>query len=272
MASYLNRETLRLETLAYSDRVWEEVARSLALEGFLDRPGDIDRILNDVRVPHPMDGEWRFAAYSADPALAARTAQLWAEAFVRHADRAVQIAREEEALRASIAAKSQALGFRESQCVALAGVSSTVAAASARLESLPASASAELRAAEELRWAAEEIGLACQAFEGCEAPQAVSDQRAFADELAARLAARLETCTTVRDLLRESLDADSARWEALVGDGLGVSAVMEVALLRNAEPPPEPVVQTGWFAVVGAIVGFGAWAAWEFVLRGGGAI
>jgi hypothetical protein len=272
MASYLNRETLRLETLAYSDAVWEEVARGLALEGFLDRPRDIDRIFEGVRVPHPMDGEWRFTAYSADPALAARTAQLWAEAFVRRADQAVRIAREEQSLRATIASRSQALGIQESQCVELRGLSSAVADTSSRLETLAASAPSELRAAEELRLAAQEIGLACQAFEGCDAPQTVSDQHAFADVLAARLAARLEACGTVRDLLRESLDVESARWDDLVGEGLGVSAFMEVALLRNAEPPSEPVVQTGWFAVAGAFVGLGAWAAWEFILRGGRAL
>jgi hypothetical protein len=269
MASYLNRETLRLETLAYSDPIWAEVARGLALEGFLARPGDIDRIFEDVQVPHPMDGEWRFTAYSGDPALAARTAQLWAEAFVRHADQAVRIAREEQALRTTIASRSQALGTQESRCVELRGLSNSVAGTSTHLETLAASAPSDPQAAEELRYTAEAIELACGAFEGCSAPQTVSDQRAFAGELAARIDTRLEACTTVRDLLRESLNVDSVRWQALVDESLGVSPFMEVVLLRNAEPPSEPVVQTGWFAVAGAFVGIGAWAAWEFLLRRG---
>lgn len=267
IASYLNRETLRLETLAFSDEVWEEVARALADEGFLHRPDDISHILNDVRLPHPMDGEWRFTAYAADPALAARAAQLWAEAFVRHADHAVRIAREEEALRSTISASAQAFAVRDAQCKAIEGITGTAAQSISDLEALRSETPADPRIAEELRWAAEEIGLPCAAFDGCISPRTVSDQRAFAAELTERLAGRLQACRTVRDLLDESLRAESARWEALVEEGLGASAVMEVALLREAAPPTEPVVQAGWFIVVGALAGSAAWGAWAYLMR-----
>lgn len=266
-ASYLNRETIRLETLAFSDEVWEDAARALAQEGFLRRAEDLDRIMNDVRLPHPMDGEWRFTAYADDPALAARAAQLWAEAFVRHADRAVRIAREEEALRATIEAASQALGSREAQCATIAGVQEAVASSITRLEALPAASSADPRIAEELRWAAEQVGIPCDGFEGCVSPQAVADQSAFAGELAERLGGRMQACITVRGLLDESLAAQRARWEALVEEGLGASSVLEVALLRDARPPTEPVVQDGWFTAVGALAGFAAWVAWTFLVR-----
>lgn len=266
MASYLNRETLRLETLAFSDEVWQDVARALAQEGFLRRTEDLDRIMNDVRLPHPMDGEWRFTAYADDPALAARAAQLWAEAFVRHADQAVRIAREEEAVREAVADTAQTLSRYESQCVELRGLRGIVAQTSSRLAGLPEMAPPDPEALEELRWAAYDI-LACRSFRGCTAPQTVSDQRAFADELSDRLGDRLDTCLILRDDYREFLNADTSRWGALVEESLGVSSFMEVALLRDARPPTEPVVQDGCLIAGGALAGFAAWVAWTFLGR-----
>ncbi|MGH2581912.1 MAG: hypothetical protein ACRDFQ_03345 [Anaerolineales bacterium] len=72
---FLQRETERLEELAWSDAVMQEIAEPGGLEVIALRNGVLE-------LSHPSDGGWHFHAIDQDPAVAADLAGRWANAFV----------------------------------------------------------------------------------------------------------------------------------------------------------------------------------------------
>jgi uncharacterized protein involved in exopolysaccharide biosynthesis len=94
---FLQRETERLEELAWSD----EVMRSVAANQPAFTPQQLR--LNILQLSHPSDGGWHLTALSADPAQAQALAADWAAAFVAAAQTAVQPAPELEAVRGELA-------------------------------------------------------------------------------------------------------------------------------------------------------------------------
>jgi capsular polysaccharide biosynthesis protein len=99
---FLQRETERLEQLAWSD----EVIQGLAAE---HSAYTAEQLRQDVlHLSHPSDGGWHFYASAADPAAAQALASAWAERFVAAAQAAVQQAPELEAARAALSEALQA--------------------------------------------------------------------------------------------------------------------------------------------------------------------
>lgn len=93
---FLQRETERLEQLAWSD----EVIQGLASAGF---GYTAEQLRTDVLVlSHPSDGGWHLYASATDPAAAQALASDWAESFVAAVQAAVQQAPELEAARAAL--------------------------------------------------------------------------------------------------------------------------------------------------------------------------
>jgi len=255
MAEYLNRETALLETVAYSDAVWESVFESLAEEGWLGTPGETARLFNRTRLPHPMDGEWQFVASAEDPALAARLANLWAGSFVDVVNEGVATTFQAEALRARVWDQVRLLSDAKEVCLRTSRIASQIEALT---ESLPGAADDPAVQAQLLRLATS-LGMACE-LPGCE-PGAVDDEiAALAEALALAASLDLGACESAVEGLEQDLDrAIAAASEAV--SSLELSAYLEVSLLRQAGIPDEPYVPTGAYLIAGALLGMAAWAA-----------
>jgi hypothetical protein len=93
---FLQRETERLEQLAWSDSVMQTVA-ALAPEI------SVQRLRGDVlQLAHPSDGAWHLYADHPDPAIAQDLASVWAQAFVDAARAAIFASPELQAARAEL--------------------------------------------------------------------------------------------------------------------------------------------------------------------------
>jgi capsular polysaccharide biosynthesis protein len=95
---YLERETRKLEEIAWSDATLEKVA---------SRAGDVS--VSELRsgrllLSQPGESGWHFWANDPDPARAAQLASAWAEAFNEQVQQGVVAAMQLEALHASLQA------------------------------------------------------------------------------------------------------------------------------------------------------------------------
>lgn len=93
---FLQRETERLEQLAWSDAVMQTVAAQVPGGTVQDLRGKV------LQLSQPSDGGWHFYADAADPAAAQLLAATWAQAFVDAARAAVEASPEMEAARAAL--------------------------------------------------------------------------------------------------------------------------------------------------------------------------
>jgi hypothetical protein len=94
---FLQRETERLEQLAWSDAVIQEVASEEITVGELR--GDV------LQLAHPSDGGWHLYADHRDPAIAQDLASAWAVVFVNAARAAISASPELQAARADLNAE-----------------------------------------------------------------------------------------------------------------------------------------------------------------------
>ena len=254
-AGYIDRETAALEGLSYADAVWDVVARELAVEGWIRSPGEMERLLQAVRLPHPKDGEWRFTANTADPALSARLADAWAEAFVAEANRAVSAAVTQDSLAQRIREETTAVVEAQTECADLDSAADELAEVDAGLrEAGPTQAALEAEGLLLMRLATR-IGAAGTILEAA----TVADQIALAEALSRGLAILRETCQSESDRLEAQLESHRSEAAALAASEMGLSPLLEVALLRQAHIPSAPVARPEATLGAGAIVGMCVW-------------
>jgi hypothetical protein len=93
---FLQRETERLEQLAWSDEVIERLAEAA--------PGvSVSELRDeDLQLSQPSDGGWHFYADAADAATAQTLAAAWAQAYVDAAQAAIVASPELQAARAAL--------------------------------------------------------------------------------------------------------------------------------------------------------------------------
>ncbi len=93
---FLQRETERLELLAWSDAVMQAVVTEVPSIPVQELRSGV------LQLSQPSDGGWRFYADATDPATAQLLAATWALAFVDAAHAAVEASPEMEAARAAL--------------------------------------------------------------------------------------------------------------------------------------------------------------------------
>lgn len=261
IAGYLNRETALLETVAYSDEVWQPVFEGLAQEGWLRTPNDGASLFDRTRLPHPMDGEWQFVASADDPALAARVANLWAGSFVGVVNEGVGMAIQSDALRARVWDQMLLLSDAQESCLHSDRIEAEIEAIRGTLAGGPADPAVR----EQLLRLAAGLGMACE-MPGCEPGATDADVAALAEALAAAAGLDARTCASTVERLQGDLDrAVAAAREA--ASSLEVSPFLEVSLVREAQIPLSPYVATGWYVIVGGVLGMGLWLAREGMRR-----
>ncbi len=93
---FLQRETERLEQLAWSDAVMQAVANEVPSVSVQELRSGI------LQLSQPSDGGWHFYAAAADPATAQLLAASWAQVFVDAARAAVEASPEMQAARVAL--------------------------------------------------------------------------------------------------------------------------------------------------------------------------
>lgn len=93
---FLQRETERLEQLAWSDAVMQQVAAQESAISVVELRDDV------LQLAHPSDGGWHLYADHRDPATAQLLASVWAQAFVSAARAAISASPELQAARAEL--------------------------------------------------------------------------------------------------------------------------------------------------------------------------
>lgn len=96
---FLQRETERLEQVAWSDEVMHDVASSMPGYSVAELRGGI------LQLSQPSDGGWHFYANDQDPATAQHLAATWAHEFVEAAAAAIEASPSLETARAELSAE-----------------------------------------------------------------------------------------------------------------------------------------------------------------------
>jgi hypothetical protein len=269
VASILDQETALLEVVSYSDALWESVREQMAAEGWLRTPEDGRRLIDSVRLPHPMDGAWQFVAESEDPALAARLASVWAAAFVDEVNRGVIVAQRQEALGLQVQGQTAGLLRERERCVQLDRSLAEVRSLRADLGQLSPSAPADLAIRLQLAREAARSGIAATGALACPLQDITADQTAFAEALDGALQEATSACQAATQALEAELaiTVDAAAENA--SERLGISPWIEVSLTQEAVVPDSPQVPPAGYLLAGVAAGTLAWivAEWRASLR-----
>jgi hypothetical protein len=267
--SYLNQQTLQFESIAYSDAVWDVVAQAIVQEGIAEERAAALELADTTRLPHPEDGSGGLG-HGRDPALVARLANTWAQAFVDTVDDGVRLAQRELALQEAQDEAIQARIRLAGESARLLAVAEQFHALEADLGRLPPDAAADPAVRQTLQIAVGQAGGVCADIPACVAPAGIADQRSLAEAVAALYDRQTAASLQASDdqiALYEELQAERDR---LAEDTIGVSAVTEVAFTRSAAAPERPEPAPGWSLLVGAGIGLIAGAVVEH-RRGRGA-
>jgi hypothetical protein len=257
-ANYIDRETVVLESLAYSDLVWDAVGQALADEGWIETPDAIEGIRQGVRLPHPKNGEWRFTATTRDPRLSARVAGLWAETFVAEANRTVAAAVLQDAWATRLQEEAAALAARGRECDQLDAVAAELAIVDGNLRLAdPTQAALQAEGLLLLRLV-EEAGVA-EAGGAMTEPTTVADQLTFAEALGKAVTVSRESCRTEADRLETEWESHQAEAAGLTAKEMTLSPLLEVSMLRQPAVPTAQITRPEVALGVGAIVGLCAW-------------
>ena len=269
VASILDQETALLETVSYSDALWSRVREQMGAEGWLRTPEDGRRLIDSVRLPHPMDGAWQFVAESEDPALAARLANVWAAAFVDEVNHGVSVAQRQEALALQIQSQTAGVLRERERCSPLGLSSTAVRRLRADLELLSPLAAADLGIRLQLEGEAARSGIACTGALACPVQITAGDQIAFAGALETVLEALISSCQAATQALEAELaiTVDAAAENA--SEHLGISPWIEVSLTQEAVVPDSPEIPMAGYLLAGVATGALAWivAEWCASLR-----
>ena len=256
-ATYLSRETVRLEALAYSDEVWANVREEMASRGWEDLPDENAALFDYVFSPHPMDGVWQFVAQHPDQQYALDLAGAWAGAFLDRVESGLENARalacveqELETIQAAVLSEAEQIVIVESAMDAIE--------AAEMLE--PEAGTQEDRQetyAEILRILSllEEV----PSFPENPADEAVSG---LAADLNAWLKTRQAVGVEILAGLEMQQEERSVQAEELALQGMGLSPFLEVALLQEAVTTDNRMENTGYMAVFGALIGVILYIGW----------
>ncbi len=268
VAAYLNQETERLEAIAYSDDVWQQVAREMVDVGAGDAM-EVGSLIQYVSLPHPQDGVWNFRVVMHDPEAAAALANLWAEAFVGMVQREVGFARRRLALRQLQQAELAFILRMGARCDWITSTLPAVEALEEELQGQDPESPVDLNVAEK---ASEVLDAAGPLSLGMIAPETVAPNRAwesFLQAFAERLEKEQQRCDTVLQSIEET---SAQRLEVLddLGDkGAGVAPELEVALVRRARVPSDPLLNPVLYMILGGLLGTGLWLLVRRTGRGG---
>jgi len=250
--TYLSRETVRLEALAYADALWIDVREEMMARGWDQLPEENTTLFEQIRSPHPMDGVWQFVAEDEDADFAEDLASAWAETFYDYVDAAIIDARRLQQLEVDLSS---------TQVVVLAAQEQLVLAREVQeqLEQVQGASLEEQRAG----YAAALVSLGelgdrpaiAEAPPDEDLPEAIL-------ELQAWLEIRIQSRQDLLSLLEEEQNILAEEVEVLAVSSAGVSPYLEISRLQDSVVQDSRIGNSGLMALFGALLGLLCYLGW----------
>jgi len=265
----LNTQTILLEAVAYSDQVWSPILSDLENDGWLSA-ADKQTVFDQVRLPHPIAGEWRFTAYDSDPSRAAVIANAWASTFTDVISNAVGFARQVQQILQANNAVATELATQEMLCAYLEEERQIVIATNLDLSALPQGSKCEQGAKQIIISLTTKYAILGMSPSCDDADDTVSDQIQDLEKLENYLEVEHQICRSVVQELRSILEQGGNNASAISGETLGLQYDLEITSISDAQVPKSAKVPLAQFALTGWFLGFlggTMWIAWK-ELRG----
>jgi len=257
-ATYLSRETVRLEGIGYADEVWAMVREEMEERGWDNLPDANEDLFSYVRIPHPMDGVWQFTVTHPDQAFASDLASAWASAFTATVRAGLGDALQMLTAQQELDNLQERIHTEEEQLL-IARAAQDAIAEHDLLN--PDSAPLEERSA-----VLEDILLGLELLD--EEPPAIpgyasgEELTSAVQDLFTWLDMRLSTGDAYLSSLQEDEDRLQEDLLTLALSSGGISPYLEVELLQDSIDVDKTVENTGWMAVFGALVGVLLYVGW----------
>lgn len=251
---FLDFQRRPLEALAFSDAVLDAVSDSLAESGTFADATSREDLRRHLSLPHPWEGEWHFLAEYQDPAVAARVANLWAQAFIERAEHARRRAQTRESQLIHLQELSRRLAREQGRCTSSEAAVDLLDELAAELQELPEEGEGEMLAS----WRLMDIAAWAGVWELGSLPVSrsvrVSEQIVYLTALRDLLSERVRRCPLLLEEIGGQVEAAAAE-TGVTSSGMGLSPYLEIVEVREAVPPQARAVAEGAWAVVGGLVG-----------------
>lgn len=256
VAIYLSRETRKLEEIAWSDEVLQQV---------VDEVGDFT--LETLRsgkllLSQPGEGGWHFWGRDQDPQMAASLALAWARGFVRQVDQGVKAAVAMDTIRQTLEATKGEFGEIMQVCTLVAEVDQRLGEIGERFQSQEALSPLDGWQLSELaawmNWSGTPLAEQTWFSSG-------QDLRTYLDTIERIVQDRQANCQTAEEQYSHQLLSLEERLKGLQAQLLGVSPYLEVIPSQLKSLPVERTIPLGAYMFFGSFVGVIAALVWAWV-------
>lgn len=257
----INSQTVLLEAIAYSDEVWTPVFRLLMQEGWMSA-SDVQTMFDQVQLPHPMVGEWRFTANDSSPTRAAAVANAWASSFTEVVTTAVGYARLEQQILQTNQALASEIATLENRCARFDAEKQLVVTTILHLATLPPDAQCEQSVTQLVQSLAsryEAVGIkpSCK-----DAGHTASNQLQDLEAIDTYLGMEHEICRSSVLNLHTTLEKGWESVQSTLGETHGLRHDLEIAKISEARVPEIAEVSFAQFALTGWCIGFLGGLVW----------
>lgn len=257
-ATYLSRETVRLEGIAYADDVWARVREEMEERGWDNLPDANEDLFSYVRSPHPMDGVWQFTVTHPDQAFAADLASAWASTFTATVRAGLGDALQMQTVKQELDNLQEDIRAEEARLLIVQAAQDAIV-----VHDLldPDSAPLETRIAvlEDIL-----LGLDLLGEELPDLPETTSGDalNSALQDLTTWLDARHSAGDAILASMQENEDRLEEDIQELALSSGGISPFLEVELLQDSMEVDKTIENSGWMAVFGALVGMLLYVGW----------
>lgn len=257
----INSQTVLLEAIGYSDEVWAPVFRKLTQAGLMNAADD-QTVFDQVQLPHPMVGEWRFTVNDSNPERAAAIANAWASSFTEVITTAVGYARLEQQILQANQAVSSEIAALEYRCARFDAERQLVTTTILHLTTLAPDANCEQNVTQLVqslvsRYEAVEIKPSCK-----DTNHTASDQLQDLEIIDTYLEIEQQICHSSVEDLRIVLEQGWESAQSTLGETHGLRHDLEITKTSDAQVPRTTEVSLAQFALTGWCLGFLGGLVW----------
>ncbi len=257
----LNTQTILLEAIAYSDEVWTPVLSDLEQAGWMSA-ADKQTVFDQVQLPHPIAGEWRFTVSDSNPSRAAVIANAWASSFTGVISNAVGFARQKQHILQANNAVATELATQEMLCAYLEEERQSVIAINLDLSALPPGSKCEQRADQIILSLTTKYAILGMHPSCDDADDTVSDQIQDLENLEYYLEVEHQICRSVVQELRSILEQGGNNAGAISAETLGLQYDLKITSISDAQVPKSAEVPLAQFVLTGWFLGFLGGMVW----------
>jgi capsular polysaccharide biosynthesis protein len=256
VAIYLSRETRKLEEIAWSDEVLQQV---------VDEVGDftLEALRGDkLLLSQPGEGGWHFWGRDRDPQMAAALASSWARGFVRQVEQGVKASVAMDTIRQTLEATEGEFGQIMRVCTLVAEVDQRLDEIGERFQSQEALSPLDGWRLSELaawmNWSGTPLAEQTWFSSG-------QDLRTYLEAIKSVVQDRQANCQTAEEQYSHQLLPLEERLKELQAQSLGVSPYLEVISSQLESLPVERTIPLGAYMFFGSFVGVVISLIWAWV-------